>query len=442
MKNKFKNIPQSIDEWNGSYVKRIIPFIGVSIALHVVSIAIVFGVSFLYSGGHGLTITLFDPGQPGALNQQPPLVAGFDAPDRMKIFRIDFFREIIPWSPPPPVEPVIETPEVPEETPEVIEEPAPEEEVPEETVEQPTPEVVDENVAGSTSDEETSVISENELLVTDNPLSGTNTELIDSPDNIGTTISHYPINIDENEILPDSLVLYGGVTDSANVLLLPDWQLPGLQNLAWTNEYFLGNYTVYIVADISRRHGMEELLAWNYVLKMLVTNPQAAWPPNVVNVGTAIENPYAFNNTLILNRLQEASTEENMFGVMIADPGGLIPKSVGYRELAQPFVMFVDSYGFVRLIMQGRVRDISNDSINSTMGVIAEMWQWDESEMDIMPTAVMLLINLVREQAYDPEERKIPMPETALTVAPSWGYPPVIPETIYIPELDQNYVSF
>lgn len=449
-------------EWNGPYAKRLVPFIGFSIVLHILIITVLFGMNLLYAEGQGLTVTLFDPGQPGIFKIDSPLLAGFEAPERMKIFRIDFFREIVPWLPPPPPEPeiIIEEPIIPEVVePEIVEEieeepdvePEVEEEIEEEIVEEIEteiePELIEEEAAISTDDGESVLIGDPDDLIGGSAIPDSENDLLDETDGFGRNIPRDPILPDsEDEILPDSLVMYGMEGDEAgseNVLAMPEWELPGLENLAWTHEFFLDNYTIYIVADISRRHGMEELLAWNYVLKMLITNPQAAWPPHMINVGTAMENPYAFNNNLILTQLQAVADEENTFGVMIADSDGLIPKSLGYRELVQPFVMFVDNNGFVRLIMQGRVRDISNNSINSAMGVIADMWQWDENEMSIMPTAVTLLINLVRDQAYEQDERKVEPPEGALEISPTWGYPELIPDRTYLrPEDREDYVHF
>jgi hypothetical protein len=435
------NQPLSIDEWNGSYSKRLAPCLGISVVLHGILIGILFVMSLMDAGGRGLIVTQFDPGVPGAGMGSSPLIAGFDALDRMKIFRIDFFREIIPWSPPPPPEPeiieeepeepLIEEPEIIE--PEIEEEPIIEEEPVEEVIEEPL--VVDDSSAppligdpGELFGGFNSPVDDNDLLVT--------------PPGIERNIPRIP---SDDEILPDSLYLYKADGDGfggLNVLSLPEWELPGLGNLAWKNEYFLNNYTIYLVGDISRRHGFDELLAWNYVIRMLLTNPQAAFPPNVVTVGVAMENPYAFNNTRILNLLTDASEDENAIGVMIADSDGLFAKSLGYSELVQPFVVFVDNNGFVRLIMQGRVKDISSESMDSTMEVIAEMWQWDETEMGILPTVVMLLINLLRDQAYDPEERMVAPAESAYEIAPAWGYPEFVPETTYVRPDDEDYVHF
>jgi hypothetical protein len=94
------------------------------------------------------------------------------------------------------------------------------------------------------------------------------------------------------------------------------------------------------------------------------------------------------------------------------------------------------------MIMQGRVRDISTDSINSSMVVIADMWDWDENERNILPTAVALLINLVRDQAYDVEQRIAEPTESALAIAPTWGYPTVVPDQVYESPDTENLPHF
>ena len=443
----------TLEEWNGSYVRRLAPFLGISIVLHVVFIALFIGIAMLFGGGRGIEVQLFDPGSAEAPLPSQPLLAGFGASERVKIFRIDFFREIIPWSPPEP-ELVIEEPEPAEvePVPEIIEPEPVEEEIPEpeeEAIEEePTPEEVIEELPEEAEVEkpEPTLLQHPRTLFggeTENgtvgPKPGLPTEdgpepLVEQPDIEG--------EVSEEEELPDALGIFPDEEESevsgepdfeVRTFRLPEWEETGMNSVEWSGDVFLGNYTIYLMADISRRHGEEDLLVWNYVLRKLITNPQAAWPPNVVTVATALENPYAWNEESIAEFLQTSHETEYTFGVQIADMEGVLPASLGYYELPQPIVVFVDHNGYIRMILIGRVRDISTENIDASMDVIAEMWRWTEEERRTLPMIVTLLINLLRDQAEDPETRIVPPTEAELAVAPSWGYP-VIPEEETPPE--------
>jgi TonB family protein len=97
-------IPVSIAEWSGPYTGRIIPFIGISVAFHALFIVML--VAFLIpnpnaGGGSGSDAagSSADPGHREIAAQGTPIVAGFGAPVRNKVFPIDYFREVIQWSP-------------------------------------------------------------------------------------------------------------------------------------------------------------------------------------------------------------------------------------------------------------------------------------------------------------------------------------------------------
>ena len=74
------------------------------------------------------------------------------------------------------------------------------------------------------------------------------------------------------------------------------------------------------------------------------------------------------------------------------------------------------------------------------------MWQWDESEAQLLPTAVTLIINLLRDTAYDEATRQIPPEDSAYNVAPTWGYPENFQDFITRPSLsddpDYSYAPF
>jgi hypothetical protein len=442
----------TLEEWNGSYLRRLAPFLGISVVLHVVIIALFIGIALLFGGGRGIEVQLFQAGSDEAPLPSQPLLAGFGGPERVKIFRIDFFREIIPWQPPEP-EPVIEEPEVvePEPEPEVVE-PEPVEETPEEPEEQvaeeePTPEEVAEEAPEEATIAEEEV-EKPELLQHPRTLFGMQPEvdIETAPPKPGFPTENGPEplleqpdiegEVSEEEELPDALGIFpneeegevSGEPDfEVRTFRLPEWDETDMNSVEWTSDLFLGNYTIYMMADISRRHGDEDLLVWNYVLRKLITNPHAAYPPNVVTVATALENPYAWDAESIDEFLQMAHETEYTFGVQIADPAGVLPASLGYYELPQPIVVFVDNNGYIRMILIGRVRDISAENIDAAMDVIAEMWQWTDEERRTLPMIVALLINLLRDQAEDPEVRIVPPAEAEQAIAPTWGYP-VIPE--------------
>ena len=416
----------TIEDWDRTYLKRLAAFISLSAVLHAAIFASLILIAMLMSGGKGLSVQLFDPGADIAGNPDQPMVGGFDFPERIKIFRIDFFKQIIPWTPPPP-EPVITEPEiaaVEEETPEepVIEEPKVEEVPEEETIDlsvSPGEPVValEESTNGSGAMREfTSTFEIPEPLLA-------------QPDFTG---------LDESgDKLPDAFGLFEAdetdETGTGNVFPLPTWKMTDMDGIEWQSDFFLQNYTIYIIGDISTRHGLDDILAWNYVLRQLITNPQAAWPPNIVTVASVMEGYYRYTEADIRRILKEKHSDEFTLGVQIADPDGKFPLSLGYTKLPQPIIIFVDDNGYIRLIMIGRIRDISSANIQSTMSVISEMWQWDEDESNILPAAITLLINLLRDTAYDENARKQPPEQTAYQIAPTWGYPANYEELITRP---------
>jgi len=417
----------TIEDWDRMYLKRLAVFISLSAVLHAVTFASFILIAMLTTGGRGINVQIFDPGSGSASNPVQPMVAGFDFPERIKIFRIDFFKQIIPWTPPPP-EPVVVEPEiatVEEETPEepVVEEPKDDEEIPEE-----------ETIDLSANPGEAVValvesISESGAMREFTSVFEIPEPLVAQPDFTG---------LDENmDRLPDAFGLFEAdetdETGTGNVFPLPGWKMTDMDGIEWQSDFFLQNYTIYIVGDISTRHGLDDILAWNYVLRQLITNPQAAWPPNIVTVASVMEGYYRYTEADIRRILKEEHSDEFTLGVQIADPEGKFPLSMGYTKLPQPIVIFVDDNGYIRLIMIGRIRDISSANIQSTMSVISEMWQWDEDESKILPTAITLLINLLRDTAYDETMRKQPPEQTAYQIAPTWGYPANYEELITRP---------
>ncbi len=462
---------KTLDEWDDSYARRLLPFLVLSVVLHIAIITIALGLGMLLTGGRGLEVLLFEPGSPGEIGSTQPLLAGFNAQERVKIFRIDFFREIVPWTPPEP-EPVPEeilpeetvpeevgpTPEKPEE-PEIVEPEEPEEQIEvveeqEEESAEPDEETVTEEAAGEESLEFLKPETEEEP---DKPPRDTRPGFLRHPRNLlnpreespgipeetpDEPFTEQPRPLlaqpdfeeggEEGESMSDAFAVFPEAASTepqppgdfeVRTFELPDWQFADMNNAEWVSDQFLGNYTIYLLGDISARHGEEDLLAWNYVLRRLITNPHAAYPPNVVTIASALENPYAYDDDRISEVLQQAYERESTFGVQIPDAEGEFAASLGYYELPQPIVVFVDNYGFIRMMLIGRMIDISNENISAAMGVIADMWQWTEEERNTLPMVVTLLINLLRDQALDPEVRSVPPTETELTIAPTWGYP-------------------
>ncbi|HEX9746417.1 MAG TPA: hypothetical protein VGB30_13430 [bacterium] len=436
MINKSNEILNSL---NGSYSLRLSPFLVLSLAVHLVLIGGIYTVDRFFTGGQGISVHVFSPGDPRDVSQPEILHSGLSGDEILKIFRIDFFSQIIPWTPPEPEEPepiggvTPDEPEVSEVEPEPVEE-IPEPEIieePELSVVETEPDIIPPVVEPDIPDD--SLIPDipddyPDILPGENP-----GDTIPVPDNNQpVAMPVMPEGYSYSDTLPDNLGVFSDLesTDSGgDAFLLPEWHLDDIDGVEWSSDQYLGNYTIYVIGDISKRHGLDELLAWNWTLRNLITNPQAAFPPSVVSVVSALENPYAYNELRVKNTLHNARESENCYGPIIMDLEGEIPKSLSYTELPQPIVMFVDQYGYIRLIMIGRIRDISNENIKATMGVIADMWRWDDAEAATMPSIVTLLINILRDQANDETIRTQAPPSVAYEVDPSWGYPePLSPD--------------
>jgi hypothetical protein len=433
----------TLDEWNGPYARRLMPFVVISMAFHLVVAGAVLGIGMLSLGQGAMEVKTFDPGNP-ALNPISSIWSGLLNRERPKVIRVDFFNQVVPWTPPllaenpqlstvGPEETVVpEPPEKPEEV-KIVEKPE---------VTPPQEATPGESVQGSTQNEET--------LVAEAPSPPSETQGADegplysldlglgSPFSPGGAYSRFgptppvaqpvlPNGYRQSDVLGDAYGVFpprDSAGTTGNVLPLPDWNLSDIDAVRWQASQFLGNYTIYLMGDISQRHGLDDLLAWNWVIRQLVTNPQAAWPPNMVTVATTLENPYAFNELRVQNTLQHARADESVFGVIVVDRDGALPLSFGYTDLPQPIAIFVDGFGYVRMIMIGRVIDIGNENIDSVMGVIADMWAWNPDEAASLPPLVSLMINMLKQKAYDPAERSLPVPESAHQVSPAWGYPP------------------
>ena len=441
--------PIQHDEWNGSYLRRLTPFIVISLVLHLIAFGSILGVSRLLGGGQGLSIVIFEPGDPGSGPGQQPLLGGLFGSERLKVFRIDFFREIISWVPPEPEPPEEITPEeipveeiIPVEEPEPDEEPEIEE-LPDENESSEELSEIDLTLELPDTDEseipdgiEREISQPVELIGA--PIAGPPGEngfipldgIPETPEGTGFNPKLIqpvlPDRFNRGEMLPDALGLFDVSAEDSDVLpafaVLP-WELTDIDGNTWNDEQFLGNFTIYLLADISRRHGLEEMLVWSYMMRQLVTNPESRFPPNMAIIASANENPYGFGELRVRATLERAREEEHSFGVMMMDLEGEFALNLGYAEIPQPIVVFVDYSGFVRLIMIGRVRDISNENIEATMGVISEMWQWEEEEFASLPVPLMILLNVIRDEAYVEENRLVPAPPIAHQISPSWGYP-------------------
>lgn len=439
--------PIQYESWNGSYIRRLAPFIVLSVFLHIAAFGSVLGIGKLLIGGQGLSVLKFEAGESGLTSTRQPLLGSLFGLDRVKIFRIDFFREIIPWQPPEPEpteEVTVEKAPVeiaPVEEPDEIE-PLEEEQPIEEAAENPPEETPPLDEAENETPSVEIPITEAELLQppateTEGPFgSSPNMEGFTFPENIPRMPSSglnpmlvqpvLPEGIRDDEALPDAFRTFTedqSATGQMPAFLLPSWELTDIDGNEWNDQMFHGNYTIYIIADMSRRHGLEEMLVWSYVIRQMTTNPQAAFPPYVAIVATCLENPYAYNELRVNATLKRTREQEHCMGVMIADRDGNFAKGLGYAELPQPVVLFADHNGYVRMLMIGRVRDISNNNIDAAMEIIAEMWQWNEEEFAALPVPISALINLLRDEAYDPSKREAEPLDISRRISPTWGYP-------------------
>ena len=239
-----------------------------------------------------------------------------------------------------------------------------------------------------------------------------------------------PQNFQPGDKLPDAFGEFppkDSEGNAGNVFPLPAWILNDMDSKQWQAQQFLGNYTIYLLGDLSTRYGLDDILAWNWTLRQLITNQYAAWPPNMVTIVSPLEDPYAYNDLRIVNTMKYYQNQENMFGMIAMDRDGQFARALGYADLPQPIVVFVDSNGYIRMVLVGRVRDISSGNIDQAMSVIADMWQWDQKDKSMLPI-FQGIINLLKNEAYDPAQRDAPPPDTARTMAPTWGYPSLVPQ--------------
>lgn len=448
----------SISQWNGSYNKRLVPYILISLILHSLGIGIFYGLDLLLGSGRGISIAKFEAGLVNPNPSMPNIRLALSSRQKRRIFRVDFFKEIIPWQPETRIEPLQPSSAEPEpeikklaETPKEkqnkeIENPP----LPAESQNPPiehVPTSQEESISESSGTGEELLNSESQIA--DSPYAIGNRENNLFNDNIDN-LKYFeqfsrqgykgvlplvvqpilPEKYDYNQKLPDRFQNFPPTDSMGNqgiIYPLPSWALTDAFGVSWVSNQFLGNYTIYLLGDVSSRFGFEDLLAWNWVLKKLITNPYSAWPPYMVTIASTIQNPYAYTELRVSAMLKKASKDESTFGVLLVDRENTFAHSLGYFELKQPIVIFTDENGFIRMIMIGRIRDISTQNIQATMEVISDMWQWTPEEKRTLPPIINVMINYLRERAYDAVERAIPPEPHAHEIAPSWGYP-VIPQ--------------
>jgi hypothetical protein len=154
----------TLDEWNGSYVRRLGPFVAFSMALHLLIACVFIGMGMLSLGKGTMQVKTFDPGNP-ALNPISSIWSGLINRDRPRVIRVDFFSQVIPWTPPPPLESlqlsgVTAEPTIESKPPEETEKP-PEEKIDEKPETEPSQEASpEESVQGSTQNGEILVAEE------------------------------------------------------------------------------------------------------------------------------------------------------------------------------------------------------------------------------------------------------------------------------------------
>jgi len=230
----------------------------------------------------------------------------------------------------------------------------------------------------------------------------------------------FPVMATEDEESSDAEVTVYGQQSARKV---PSWYLTDTDGLEWADSNFTGNPTIYVLADISLEDGLEELLAWNFLVRQLSTLPIVNWAPNCAVIASTTDDPDSWEIKDILDLLMERQDPEHLYGVLLADVEGEVAEAFDLSDVERPNVIVADASGKINCIITGKISEISDEGIQDVITVIGEMWRWSTSEWSTLPKVVTMIVKLLAIDAYDETVREEEPLPTAYETAPKWGVP-------------------
>lgn len=227
--------------------------------------------------------------------------------------------------------------------------------------------------------------------------------------------------------LPYTDVFIGSLPGAAGEQLrIPPMRLHTLRDdRIRTETDFLRYPTQIIVADISTKQGMDDLFTWAHFFHDLYHLPNIVTPPWVVVMGQAIEDPYFLTPDLaeqaMLSRWERLKLfHGHVWGDVVFDAKGEFLDGVGVETLNEPQIYMADLDGYVRIRITGRLEDLSREEINRLITEIKDQWGMNELEV----SAARLIIfqwqaNLKSGKLGDPSKVN---PEQTPQYIPPWQW--------------------
>ena len=332
-------------EYPDRYTRRLLPFVLLSIMVHLVILGGSLAYASLTGSDKGIKLTVYEPfDNPGDIKKQSGHPGDENDPSKItrhRIYRVDYFKTLLIENPIKQIAPKIIKSITP---PKPAAKPIPKAVIPSEksAEEKSSDEIV--NPAGK-------VFLQNEMETTGEPLA--------FPEYLFTMIPY-------NE---------------------KKW-------VYFSSQACKGYDMVYFVVDISKKDGFKEYFEWARFLDFLLSIKGVQDPPTPVGIAEILEDPYFLTPDLAADAMRRELEKEEFKtpayrDFNFVDFQGQIVNTLKISELPLPQVYFVDYTGAVRLKIEGRISEIPMDQIRKALGVIKDIWGMTDLETALATGAVI-----------------------------------------------------
>ena len=196
-----------------------------------------------------------------------------------------------------------------------------------------------------------------------------------------------------------SILTFDELNENGKTLLFPPYvfnMIPHNENewISFKSRSCRGYDIVYFIADISKQDGFEEYFEWAMFWDFLLSMKGVKDPPTPIGIAELIEDPYFLTPQLasdaLKSRIENLEYKAPVYrNYNFIDVGGQILEPLGIEELPRPQVYLVDHKGYVRLKMDGRIKDIPMEHMRKAVAVIKELWNMNDIEAAFATAAII-----------------------------------------------------
>lgn len=363
------------------YGLALVPYLALSLCLHA---AIAGGYAFVTgksrSGDSAFAIKTF--GRPAAAPQTiAEQLEGLEAigNDRPRRYRLSYYDRIVLPQPEPVVDMAVVPPELT---------PAPEIPTPKPTPNPPRP--------------------KNPTVPTPAPVEGTGT----------------PSGDLAALLRPETSVAIGELKGvDGELLMVPRFELRTLRDdLVRRETDFLRYPAIFIVGDISTEEGMSDMYTWAHLFHDLLHFPNVVTPPYVLAVGEAVAKPDFLTPDLAEDAMLRRWEKLQLFagpvwGDAAFDREGEFLDGLDITKLDTPQIYVMDLDGYIRIMIKGRLDDLSREEILQIVETIKDQWGMTPAEHTAARIAVLTWQSNLKAGRLGPPTRT--NPEAQPLVIPS-----------------------